>query len=100
QQLLGGGHRPGPPRGAQVGRALDVLAAEPAGAAHGGSVSAAVRQCLSAVARNWGLVLLLLAVNVLLAGALAVPLAADMEKELRNKDAAPGMMYGFDYNWW
>jgi len=63
-------------------------------------VSAALRQGLSAVARNWGLVLLLLAVNVLLAGALAVPLAADMEKELRNKDAAPGMMYGFDYNWW
>lgn len=61
---------------------------------------AALRQGFAAVARNWGLVLLLLLVNLGLAGVLALPLAADMEKELRNKDAAGGMMYGFDYGWW
>ena len=61
---------------------------------------AALRQGLLAVVRNWGLVLLLLAVNLVLAGLLAAPLAADMEQELRNKDAAGGMMYGFDYGWW
>jgi hypothetical protein len=63
-------------------------------------VIAALRQGLHAVARNWGLVLLLLLVNVVLAGVLAAPLAADLEKDLRNKDAAGGMMYGFDYGWW
>lgn len=61
---------------------------------------AALRQGFAAVARNWGLVLLLLLVNVGMAGLLALPLAANMEKELRNKDAAGGMMYGFDYGWW
>ena len=60
----------------------------------------AVRYGLSAVARNWGLVLLLLLVNVLVAGALAVPLAGQVETELRNKDAGTRMTYGFDYNWW
>ena len=52
------------------------------------------------MARNWGLVLLLLLVNLLVAGALAVPLAGQMDAELQNKDAAGSMMYGFDYNWW
>jgi hypothetical protein len=60
----------------------------------------AARHGLRAVARNWGLVLLLLAVNLALAGALAAPLAGRMEAELRNKDAAGSMMYGFDFGWW
>src|SRR6185436_2675943 len=95
QQLMGEGHRAGPEGGHQVERAVDVLAAEPARDAHGGAVIAALRQGFAAVARNWGLVLLLLLVNVGMAGLLALPLAANMEKELRNKDAAGGMMYGF-----
>lgn len=60
----------------------------------------ALKSGVRAVARNWGLVLLLLAVNLLVAGMLAAPLAGRMEAELRNKDAGAAMMYGFDYGWW
>jgi hypothetical protein len=52
------------------------------------------------VARSIGLVLLLLAVNVLTAALLAVPLARTLERELEHKDAARGMMHGFDFPWW
>lgn len=52
------------------------------------------------VARSWGLVALLLAVNVSVAALLAVPMAATLEGELRDRPAASNMMYGFDYPWW
>ncbi len=55
---------------------------------------------LRAVARSWGLVALLLAVNVGVAALLAVPLAATLEKDLAKTDAAAGMLYGADYAWW
>jgi hypothetical protein len=64
------------------------------------SALAAARAGLRAVARNWGLALLLLAVNLLVAGTLALPLARQMEADLQNKDAAANMTYGFDFNWW
>jgi hypothetical protein len=52
------------------------------------------------VARNWGLALLLLVSSLLMAGALAVPLARHLENDLRNKEAAAAMTHGFDFNWW
>jgi hypothetical protein len=52
------------------------------------------------VARSFGLVLLLLAVNLLSAAVLAVPLARTLERDLEHKDAARGMMHGFDFPWW
>lgn len=55
---------------------------------------------LNAVRRSWGLVVLLLLVNVSLAALLAVPLAGLLERDLRKADAAANMMYGFDYTWW
>jgi hypothetical protein len=61
---------------------------------------AAVKAGLRAVARNWGLVLVLLAVNVVAAAALAVPLSLRFESELQNRDAGIAMTYGFDFNWW
>lgn len=60
----------------------------------------ALREGLFAVARNWGLAVLVLAVNVLMAAALAAPLAVQMEAELKNREAASTMMYGFDFGWW
>jgi len=63
-------------------------------------ILAALREGFGALRRNWGLVPLLLAVNVGLAALLAVPFARHLEAELRHKDAAAGMMYGFDYVWW
>jgi hypothetical protein len=52
------------------------------------------------VAASAGLVPLLLAVNILAAGLLAVPLARTLEEDLEHKDAARGMMHGFDFPWW
>jgi hypothetical protein len=63
-------------------------------------VLAAARDGFRAVARNWGLVALLVMVNVAVAGALAVPLSSRLEAELQNKDASKAMTFGFDYNWW
>lgn len=63
-------------------------------------VLASAREGFRAVARNWGLVVLLLAVNLLVAAALAAPLSARMEADLRNRDAAGAMAHGFDYPWW
>jgi hypothetical protein len=64
------------------------------------SALAAARAGLRAMARNWGLALLLLLLSVLIAGTLALPLSSRMEAELQNKDAAANMTYGFDFNWW
>jgi hypothetical protein len=52
------------------------------------------------VARNYGLVLLVLATNVGLALLLAVPFAILVEHDLARTGASSGMMYGFDYDWW
>lgn len=55
---------------------------------------------LRAAARNWGLAVLLLAVNLGLAAMVAVPLAATMQEGLAKRDAAQNMLTGFDYSWW
>jgi len=52
------------------------------------------------VALNWGLVVLLLAVNLGLALLLAVPLAVQLERDLAHRGASVEMMYGFDHDWW
>ncbi len=58
------------------------------------------REGWNAVRRNWGLVLLLLLPNLLLARLLAGPLLETLERDLRNKGASVSMMNGFDYDWW
>jgi hypothetical protein len=59
-----------------------------------------LREGWNAVRRNWGLVLLLLLPNLLLARLMAGPLLETLERELRNKGASVSMMNGFDYDWW
>jgi hypothetical protein len=61
---------------------------------------AAIRRGFDAVSRNRGLVALVWAVNVATAAILAVPLAALLERDLRNTELAANMMYSFDYGWW
>jgi hypothetical protein len=53
-----------------------------------------------ALRANWGLVVLVLLTNLAFALVAAVPLAFQLESELRNKGASAAMMYGFDYDWW
>jgi hypothetical protein len=53
-----------------------------------------------ALGRNWGLVVLVLLVNLGFALVLAVPLALQLEGDLANRGASSAMMYGFDYDWW
>lgn len=50
--------------------------------------------------RSFGLAVLLLVVNLGTALVLAVPLARSLRADLRQKQAAQSMMYGFDYSWW
>src|SRR5262245_50223173 len=52
------------------------------------------------VKRSWGLGFLILATNVLVAAVLVVPFQGVLESELSKKDAAYGMLNGFDYRWW
>ncbi len=59
-----------------------------------------LREGWQAVRRNWGLVVLLLLTNLLLARLLAGPLLEVLERDLRNKGASVTMMNGFDYDWW
>ena len=54
----------------------------------------------SALARSWGLAVLLLVVNLLTAAVLALPLAGEMERALAQKQSAHRMLHGFDYSWW
>ena len=63
-------------------------------------MSAALRAGFRSVARNWGLVVLVLLANLALALVLAVPLSMQLEGDLANRGAASGMMYGFDHDWW
>ncbi len=60
----------------------------------------ALRVGFRSVGRNWGLVLLVLLGNLALALVLAVPLSLQLERDLANRGASSGMMYGFDYDWW
>jgi hypothetical protein len=55
---------------------------------------------LRRAAGAWSLGAFLLLVNVLTAAALAVPLAILLQAELKERGAATGMLYGFDYPWW
>jgi hypothetical protein len=48
------------------------------------------------VGRNGGLVLLVLLANLAFALVLAVPLSLQLERDLANRGASSGMMYGFD----
>ncbi|HUG52897.1 MAG TPA: hypothetical protein VMR21_04830 [Vicinamibacteria bacterium] len=60
----------------------------------------AVRRGLRRAGSLWGLVALLLAVNLLAAALLAVPLALRLRDDLSKRAAATSMLYGFDYAWW
>ena len=64
------------------------------------TISAALRAGLGAARRNWGLVALLLALNVACAALLAAPLAISLRSDLANREAAGRMLYGFDHGWW
>jgi hypothetical protein len=48
----------------------------------------------------WGLVVILLVVNLATAAVLAVPLAQTLRDDLDNNAAADNMLAGFDYPWW
>jgi hypothetical protein len=61
---------------------------------------ASVRDGFRALRRSWGLVPLLLLVNVAFALVLAAPLARVLENDLQKTDSAAHMMYAFDYRWW
>jgi hypothetical protein len=50
--------------------------------------------------RGWGLVVLLLVVNVFTAALLAGPLTSRLSADLRNTGAAARMVQGFDMPWW
>jgi hypothetical protein len=60
----------------------------------------AIQDGFLALRRSWGLAVLLLVVNVMVAALLAVPLAERLTRDLENSEAASNMMYGFDYPWW
>jgi hypothetical protein len=60
----------------------------------------ALSQGFRRLAGSAGLVPLLLLVNLAGAALLAVPLARTLENDLEHKDAARGMMNGFDFPWW
>ena len=60
----------------------------------------AARRGLRRAGALWGLVLFLLAVNLLTAAVLAVPMAQTLREDLSNRAAADNMLYGFDYPWW
>ncbi len=59
-----------------------------------------LREGWTAVRRNWGLVVLLLVPNLLIARLLAGPLLEVLERDLRHKGASVAMMNGFDHDWW
>jgi hypothetical protein len=60
----------------------------------------ALRDGFRSVGRSWGLVALVLATNLAFALVAALPLALQLEGDLRHRGASEGMMYGFDYDWW
>jgi hypothetical protein len=60
----------------------------------------AARRGLRQARALWGLVLFLLAVNLLTAAVLAVPMAQTLREDLSSRAAADNMLHGFDYRWW
>jgi len=60
----------------------------------------AARRGLRRAGALWGLVVFLLAVNLLTAAILAVPMAQTLREDLTGRAAADNMLYGFDYPWW
>ncbi len=60
----------------------------------------ALREGFRSLGRCFGLVILVLGVNLALALVLAVPLAVQLEDDLVHTGASSSMMYGFDYEWW
>ena len=60
----------------------------------------ALRRGFSGLGRNWGLVVVVFAVNIALALLLALPLACQLEEDLAHSGASASMMYSFDYDWW
>jgi len=60
----------------------------------------ALRDGFHSLARNWGLVLLVLATNLGVALTLAAPLAVQLQGDLAHTGSSSTMMYGFDYEWW
>lgn len=64
------------------------------------SMTRAFKDGFAAVGRNWGLALLLLAVNVGLAALLAVPLFGVLAEDLHERPAAERVRDGFDFTWW
>jgi hypothetical protein len=60
----------------------------------------ALRDGFRSLGRNWGLVLLVLAINLAFALVLAAPLAVQLDRDLAHTGASSSMMYGFDYDWW
>jgi hypothetical protein len=52
------------------------------------------------VERSFGLVLLVVVVNLAFAALLALPLSNRLASALESRDAASNMMYGFDQAWW
>lgn len=60
----------------------------------------AIRAGFRALGKNWGLAPLLLVVNVLTAGLLAVPMVKALEQALRSTDGDPRLLGGFDYPSW
>jgi hypothetical protein len=63
-------------------------------------MTGALRAGFRSLARNWGLVALVLLANLALGLVLAVPLSMQLAGDLSNRGASTGMMYGFDYDWW
>lgn len=61
---------------------------------------ASLRSGASSLGLNWHLIVLVLLANLGFALVLAVPLALQLEGDLRNRGASSAMMYGFDYDWW
>jgi hypothetical protein len=59
-----------------------------------------LRAGLRSLARNWGLVALVLLANLAFALVLAVPLSLRLERDLAGRGASSAMMYGFDFDWW
>jgi len=62
-------------------------------------VLSSLRDGFRSLARNWGLVALVLLANLAFALVLAVPLAVQLEATSPTS-RLEGMMYGFDYDWW
>ena len=63
-------------------------------------VGHALSQGFRRLAASLGLVPLLLLINLGSAALLAIPLARTLEQDLEHRDAARGMMDGFDFPWW